>query len=55
MKILIIGSTGQLGIFLSKYTNKKENIIQLDRSNLDLQDHEGLKNKILEISPNIAL
>ena len=55
MKILIIGSSGQLGIFLSKYTNKKENIIQLDRSNLDLQDHEGLKNKILEISPNIVI
>ena len=53
MKILLLGSEGQLGKEISK-TFEESNLIQCTRENLDLESSD-IKEKIISISPNIVI
>lgn len=53
MKILLLGSEGQLGKEISK-TFEELNLIQYTRENLDLESSD-IKEKIISISPNIVI
>lgn len=57
MKILITGCNGQLGIELSRQLQdiKHNEIIKMDKNNLDISDFEVVNNKIQDINPDIII
>ena len=52
MKILLTGSTGQLGREILKSTPKEIEIINPGRDELDLSDYESCKKIVLKIRPD---
>ena len=52
MKILITGKDGQLAQSLLKKYNLKYNLISLSKDELNLENYQTLKNKILFYKPD---
>lgn len=56
MKVLVLGSSGQLGRCLNYQLEKTvHNAIYMSREELDVADLNLTKNKIIEISPNVVV
>ena len=56
MKILVLGSKGQLGCCLKDQLGKKDhNVIYTSREQIDVGDIKAAKNKILEIKPSVVI
>ena len=55
MKILLIGSKGQLGSELRVALKNNGEIIESDRKKLDLENSEKISKYIQEISPSIII
>ena len=52
MKILLTGSTGQIGHEIIKSRPVDIEIINLDRDQLDLSNYESCKKTVLKINPD---
>ncbi len=55
MKIIILGSNGQLGYELSKTLEKNFNIITFSKKELDITDFNSMKNIIDLVKPDIVI
>ena len=49
MKIIILGSNGQLGYELSKTLEKNFNIISFSKKELDITDFNSMKNILVDL------
>lgn len=54
-KILLFGSTGQIGIALSRVLSKEYELIKYSRDDLNLLDTKIVKDNILKICPDIII
>ena len=52
MKVLLTGSTGQLGYEIIQSKPKEIEIINPNRKELDLSDYESCKNIIIKVKPD---
>lgn len=55
MKILLTGSTGQLGRELKRSLTSLGELVALDRSQLDLSDPEALRDTVRSIAPTVIV
>ena len=56
MKVLVLGSKGQLGSCLSDQFDKTNySIVKTSRNELDIADLADTKRKIIDISPNVVI
>lgn len=57
MKYLVLGKSGQLGRAISRilYGNRKVDVVQLGRPELDVRNLDALSRKILNISPSVII
>ncbi len=55
MKILLLGSTGQLGSELDLLLPTLGEVIALDYPQIDLADEEGMRVRVREIAPNLIV
>jgi dTDP-4-dehydrorhamnose reductase len=56
MKILVLGSNGQLGLCLKdQFIETNHSVIYSSRAEIDLRDIKALKNKILLIKPDLVI
>ena len=56
MRILVLGSNGQLGQCLNdQLSNKEYDVVYTSRDQIDIADFEGTRDKILDISPDIII
>lgn len=56
MRILVLGSNGQLGQCLNdQLSNKEYDVVYTSRDQIDIADFEGTRDKIVDISPDIII
>ena len=56
MRILVLGSNGQLGQCLNdQLSNKEYDVVYTSRDQIDIADFEGTRDEIVDISPDIII
>jgi dTDP-4-dehydrorhamnose reductase len=56
MKILVLGSKGQLGRCLKdQLDNTDHEVVFTSRNQIDIEDVEATKNKILKLAPDVVI
>jgi len=55
MKVLIIGSNGQLGTDLTETFSKKHDVFSMTHTDIDVEDLDGVKNVFTSIKPDLVL
>ncbi|QAA34047.1 SDR family oxidoreductase [Clostridium manihotivorum] len=55
MKIMVLGSSGNIGNYLSNYLKKQHQVIALDKDNLDITDKDLVLQQVQSYSPDVVI
>jgi dTDP-4-dehydrorhamnose reductase len=55
MNILITGQNGNIGTYLCSYLSEKNNVLGLDKEDVDITDREGVIQVIISLKPDVVI